>query len=86
MRYRLRVTSRAAKELRRLPNPIRARLEAAIESLADDPRPSGCVKLHGNVGWRIRVGDYRILYDIEDDVLLVTVLRASRRRDAYRGL
>jgi mRNA interferase RelE/StbE len=86
MRYRLRITSRAARELRKLPNQIRARLEAAIEDLADNPRPPRCVKLRGNAGWRIRVGDYRILYDIEDDELLVTVLRASHRRVAYRGL
>ena len=86
MRYQLRITGRAAKELRKLPNRTRARLEAAIESLADNPRPPRCVKLRGNAGWRIRVGDYRILYDIEDDTLIVTVLRASHRRDAYRGL
>ena len=83
MRYRLEITGRAAKELRRLPNPIRARLEAAIEDLADTPRPPGCVKLRGDAGWRIRVGDYRVLYDIEDDVLLATVLRASHRRDLF---
>ena len=86
MQYRLRITSRAAKELEKLPSKIRARIEHAIEELADDPRPSRCKKLHGNAGWRIRVGDYRILYDIQDDELIVTVLRAGHRRDIYRGL
>jgi mRNA interferase RelE/StbE len=86
MRYRLRITSRAARELRKLPAKIRTRIEAAIEDLADDPRPPRCKKLHGDAGWRIRVGDYRILYDIEDDVLIVTVLRAGHRRDIYRCL
>ena len=86
MRYRLEISSRAAKELRKLPGSIRARIEAAIEGLADDPRPSRCKKLRGDAGWRIRVGDYRILYDIQDDVLIVTVLRAGHRRDIYRGL
>jgi mRNA interferase RelE/StbE len=90
MRYRLKITSRTARELRKLPVNIRARIEATIEAavsrLADDPRPPGCVKLHGAAGWRIRVGDYRVLYDIEDDVLTVTVLRAGHRRDVYRGL
>lgn len=86
MRYRIRITSRAAKELHKLPDRIRTRLEAAIEALADDPRPPRCTKLKGDAGWRIRVGDYRILYDIQDNVLIVTVLRAGHRRDVYHGL
>ncbi|MGC4933038.1 type II toxin-antitoxin system RelE family toxin [Gordonia sp. DT30] len=57
----------------------------AIDSLASDPRPSGCIQLKGGGGeFRIRVGDYRIIYDIQDDELVVLVLRLGHRREVYR--
>ena len=67
---------------------MRAKLVAAIDALADDPRPAGCKKLAGSANrYRIRAaGAYRIVYDVHDDVLLVVVIRVGHRRDIYRGL
>ena len=60
------------------------RVEAAIDALASNPCPPGCIKLHGEERWHIRVGVYRIIYTIEDDRLIVTVVRVQHRRDVYR--
>lgn len=77
----------AEKQLDRLPGNIRARVLAVLEELRSDPRPAGVVKLQGDDNlWRIRVGDYRIIYEISDDQLIVLVLRAAHRKDAYRGM
>jgi mRNA interferase RelE/StbE len=86
MSYRLRITGRARRELRRLPPEVTARIQDAIEALADVPHPPACVKLHGDAGWRIRAGNYRVIYDLDDDAQIVTVLRAGHRRDVYRDL
>jgi mRNA interferase RelE/StbE len=85
MPYRLRATGRALRELRKLPPSIERRIRDAIDGLVDDPRPPGCKKLRGGAGWRVRVGDYRVIYQVDDDAKIVTVLRAGHRRDAYRG-
>ena len=62
-------------------------LDAAILALAENPRPSGCVKLSGLENlWRVRVGDYRILYSIEDQQLIVLIVSVAHRREVYRGL
>ena len=84
MGYERRATGRALRELRKLPPSIEERVRRAIDGLADDPRPPGCTKLRGRAGWRIRVGDYRVLYQVDDDARVVTVLRAGHRRDVYR--
>ncbi len=86
MAYRLRITRRAYGELRKLPPAVTRRIQEAISDLADNPRPSGCIKLYGDAGWRIRVGDWRVIYDVDDEAQTVTVLRAGHRRDVYRGL
>lgn len=86
MPYRLRATGRALRELRKLPPRIERRIRDAIDDLADDPRPPGCKKLRGGAGWRVRVGDYRVIYEVDDGAQTVTVLRAGHRRDIYRGL
>ena len=83
MGYERRATGRALRELRKLPPSIEARVRGAIDGLADDPRPPGCTKLRGRAGWRIRVGDYRVLYQVDDEARVVTVLRAGHRRDVY---
>lgn len=63
----------------------RRRVQAVIELLADEPRPSGGKKLVGGDGeWRVRTGDYRIVYEIHDEVLLVLVVGVGQRRDGYR--
>ena len=83
-RYALRIQSAALKQLSKLPRDIRTRVQSAIDTLADDPRPPGVKKLKGEEnGYRIRVGDYRVLYSIFDDVLLVEVVRIGDRKDVY---
>lgn len=83
--YHVRFTKRAAKELSKLPRTAQERIAAAVDGLKEEPRPAGVTKLSGDAElYRIRVGDYRVLYGIEDDVLLVLVVRVGHRRDVYR--
>ena len=89
-RYALEVTPPAARSLKRLRNdqPLLRRLDEAIRDLHSEPRPSGCKKLVGkqfNNLYRIRVGDWRILYAIEDDRLVILILDVVGRDQAYRG-
>lgn len=84
MSYSVELTTAAARQVKKLPQPARRRVVAAIESLVQDPRPHGAKKLVGEqTAWRVRVGDYRIIYDVVDEQLLVTVVRAAHRRDVY---
>jgi mRNA interferase RelE/StbE len=77
----------ARKEVRRLDPPVRRRVLAAIEALAHNPRPPGSVTLTGSPSWRrIRIGSYRVIYDINDRGLVVLVLRVGSRGDVYRAL
>ena len=85
MRHRIEVAPAAARQLRKLAAAARRRAQAAIELLAGRPRPSGAKKLVGGAGeWRVRTGDYRIVYEIHDDVLLVLVVAVGHRREIYR--
>ena len=71
------------KQIGKLDPQVRRRIDAALLALGDDPRPPGSQKL-GNVdAWRIRVGDWRVIYQIKDDQLLVLILRVGQRRDVY---
>ncbi|MBA3473004.1 MAG: type II toxin-antitoxin system RelE/ParE family toxin [Rubrobacter sp.] len=70
--------------MERLPAEVYDRLDGAILALADEPRPPGCVKLKGREDWRIRVGDYRIVYGIDDEQRIVEVLNVAHRRVVYR--
>ena len=86
MRYRVVVSPRAVKELRKLPNNMLSRVKEAVMSLKDNPRPVGSRKLV-NVQpetWRIRIGEWRALYHIDDREQLVTVAHVFHRREAYR--
>ena len=83
MTYEIRVLPAAVRELRKLPPEAKRRVHAVIELLAENPRPPAAKKLTGRVEWRVRTGDYRVLYRIEDAVLTVVVVRAGHRRDAY---
>ncbi len=75
----------ADKALRRLPKEIQRRIIIAVNNLQDDPRPAGSMKMQGGDDlWRIRVGDYRVVYTIKDKHLVVLVLRIGHRRDVYR--
>ena len=75
----------AEKELRRLSDEVHDRVIEGISTLAANPRPPGAKKLSGSTGnWRIRVGHYRVLYEIADAIRVVRVYRVRHRRDAYR--
>ena len=82
-RYSLAVRRSVAKDLRPIPNNDVARILERIESLRDDPRPPGCEKLSGQERYRVRQGVYRIIYEIVDDHLLVTVVKVGHRRHVY---
>lgn len=84
MIYRVEFTTAAVRQVRKLPHPARSRIPDVAEALADEPRPPGAKKLVGEqTAWRIRVGDYRVIYDILDEQLTVAVVRAAHRRDVY---
>jgi len=83
--YRVALKSSAEKEFFRLPEPVSARIFPKIKALGIDPRPSGCKKLIGGRNlWRIRIGDYRVICDIQDGRLTVLVLQIGNRREVYR--
>ncbi|MBA3315984.1 MAG: type II toxin-antitoxin system RelE/ParE family toxin [Planctomycetota bacterium] len=82
--YSVRIKRSAAKELEAVPRDDRRRIAARIERLANDPRPDGCEKLSGEEKYRIRQGDYRILYEIVDRELIVAVVKIGHRRNVYR--
>jgi len=84
MTYSIFVLPRAQKELAQLPKKRYKRTRDAIRSLSDDPRPYGCRKLSGREGWRIRVGDYRVIYEIDELQHAVTILHVGHRRNVYR--
>lgn len=85
MSYDIEFSSAAVRQLRKLDGVARRRIKAAIELLSDDPRPPGAKKLVGGDGeWRVRTGDYRIVYEVRDHVLLVLVLAVGHRREIYR--
>jgi mRNA interferase RelE/StbE len=84
MNYSLFILPRAQKELAQLNARAFARVRDAIRELANDPRPTGCLKLTGRDGYRLRVGEFRAIYEIDDERRLVTVLTVGHRRDVYR--
>jgi mRNA interferase RelE/StbE len=87
MVYRIEFRPAALREMRRIGKPFKSRIATAIAVLAETPRPPGCVRLQGSDGfYRIRVGDYRIVYSIEDRLLVVYVIRIAHRKDVYRAL
>jgi mRNA interferase RelE/StbE len=83
--YRIELEPSAVRQLRKLDPPDRRRIQAALELLADGPRPPASKMLVNSGGaWRVRVGDFRIVYEIEDDRLVVLVLALGHRREIYR--
>ena len=85
MKYTIEFKPSAYRQFKRFPSAIAKRIDARIIALADNPRPRGVEKLAGyERAYRIRVGDYRVLYEIYDDVLVVYVIRVAHRREAYR--
>lgn len=84
-RYRVEIARRAAKAIAALPRKERQRIRAVVDLLAEDPRPPGCVALVGEPqAYRVRSGNYRVVYEVFDDRLLVQVVRAGHRREVYR--
>jgi mRNA interferase RelE/StbE len=83
-RYRLVFRRSVAKDFRKIAKKDVRRILSRIEQLADDPRPSGALRLTGIDLYRIRQGNYRILYTIEDEIVTVTVVRVAHRRDVFR--
>ena len=85
MSYQILIERRAQREIVRLPLAVMRRVTAAINGLMSQPRPPGCKKLSGSRDeWRVRVGDYRILYEINDRVHEVRVYAVGHRREVYR--
>ena len=83
--YRVLLERAAEKDLARLSSEIHDRVIAATQALAANPRPPGCRKLSGSkTDWRIRVGDYRVVYEIADEIRIVRVNRVRHRREVYR--
>jgi len=84
-RYEIRIARRAAKSLAALQRRDQQRIRAAIELLAEDPRPPASIAMTGEDSvYRVRVGDYRIVYEVTDDVLVIHVVRIGHRREVYR--
>ena len=87
MAYRIEVKPQAEKALAKIPNPHRRRIAKAIDALARTPWPEGCIKLAGaDDAYRIRIGDYRVVYEIADRVLIVYIIRVAHRKEVYLGL
>jgi mRNA interferase RelE/StbE len=84
-RFAVAFSPAAHRQLGKLDPPARRRIQAAVELLADDPRPPSAKKLIGESSqWRVRTGDYRVVYTIRDDILIVLVLAVGHRREIYR--
>ena len=81
--YRIELRPAAVRALRKLDPTVRPRIQGAIALLADDPRPPASRPLRGRPGYRVRVGDYRIIYTISDDVLLIVVVALGHRSEVY---
>ncbi|NTU72303.1 MAG: type II toxin-antitoxin system RelE/ParE family toxin [Coriobacteriia bacterium] len=84
--YSIELKASAVREIEQLPLKARQQVVERIGRLADEPRPRGCEKLAGGDRYRVRQGDYRIVYSVEDARLIVWVVKVGHRRDVYRGL
>jgi mRNA interferase RelE/StbE len=85
MPYEIIITRDAKKEFRKLPNDVQENIFDHISNLKVEPRPSGCKKLKGEIDyWRIRVGKYRVIYSIEDNILRIEVIKIGHRKDVYK--
>lgn len=83
MTWQVEIEPPAAKQIANLDKPIRARIVAAIDKLAENPKPAGCLVVVTEGVWRIRVRDYRVKYIVEDDRLIVVVVEVVHRSKAY---
>jgi mRNA interferase RelE/StbE len=83
-RYNVRIKRSAGKELRKIHGKDKVRIVARIRGLASDPRPSGSKKLSGEEKYRVRQGDFRILYEVSDETVTIFVVRIAQRGDVYQ--
>lgn len=81
--YKVRIEKKVQKALLKIPDPFFTNIKSAILNLGKNPRPRGYIKLKGREGYRIRVADYRIIYEIQDNVLPVDVIDLGHRREIY---
>ena len=87
MSYRINITSAAERQFKELPRRFQINIRDAIYSLSDEPRPEGCKKHQSKKNlWRIRVGNYRVVYQIKDKELIVLILRIGNRKEIYQKL
>ncbi|MBD2090368.1 type II toxin-antitoxin system RelE/ParE family toxin [Microcoleus sp. FACHB-1515] len=85
MPYQIQFATKAAKQFKALPANIQQRIQPKIDALADTPLPSGVVKLEASLNlYRIRIGDYRVIYELQDKALIVLVVKVGHRRNIYR--
>lgn len=84
--YNIEIKKSAAKEISKLPKQELKRVVEKIKLLAENPRPDGCKKLSGDEKYRLRVGNYRVLYRIEDDLLIIYVVKVGHRKEIYKML
>ncbi len=84
MSYTVIISRSVQKQLAKLSAEIQERIVESLAKLENNPSPSGSKKLKGRDGWRIRIGDYRVIYEINDQVLQVIVIHTGHRRDVYR--
>ena len=83
--YEVSLEHRAERDLKKLPGEIFYRIIPYIKALSEDPKPSGCRKIKGSKNdWRIRIGEYRVIYEIDERVKAVKVMRVRHRKDVYR--
>ena len=83
MTYQVELRPAAVRALKRIDHQDRDRIRGAIALLGENPRPPGAKALHGRPGLRVRVGDYRIIYTVDDNILVVAVIALGHRRDVY---
>ncbi|MHC5821725.1 MAG: type II toxin-antitoxin system RelE family toxin [Nostoc sp.] len=85
MSYEVKFSKDAKKQFRKLPLDVQERIQTKINDLAIEPRPNGVKKLQGDDNsYRVRVGDYRVIYELDDDVLIVTVIKIGHRSEIYK--
>lgn len=84
MRYEIEIERSALKALKKIPSADRSKVIDVIERLALNPRPVGSKKLKGRDGWRIRIGNYRVIYEIKDHICYILVLEIGHRKDIYK--
>ncbi len=82
-KYSISIKKSAEKELKSLSAEMYLRVRKSIYNLAENPRPNGCKKLKGKESYRIREGDFRIIYEIEDEILFIMVIKIGHRKEVY---